>query len=324
MAHKAFREAYFNRLSSQFQALRAKLHRDPPAALVAALDNDHDIEVGGFGPRNSTFQVWSHRIRNTDPLPVQIAAMDRRNALKLLRIILGGKFIRRGYELRERTSRWIWSLLARLPDRGEMDYTEVGWVRELGKRAVLMMVPMTQMEALQERVDDDLEGEHIDSAAESETVVVEVEVDDHDDPAADITSAAPGNQLNNPPTVSADAAPQLDIASQPGSIQQSKAEPKPDDDGEMAMDLDDAEVSISSSSTSKMAQTDFEAAKARLLAQLEKTETEDELKVKRLYEEQKERALFNARATLNMILTVAGDFYGQRDLLEFRDPFPSV
>lgn len=36
------------------------------------------------------------------------------------------------------------------------------------------------------------------------------------------------------------------------------------------------------------------------------------------------RARMNARATLNMILTVAGEFYGQRDLLEFRDPFHGV
>ena len=33
------------------------------------------------------------------------------------------------------------------------------------------------------------------------------------------------------------------------------------------------------------------------------------------------RAQVNLRATLNMILTVAGEFYGQRDLLEFRNPF---
>ncbi len=33
------------------------------------------------------------------------------------------------------------------------------------------------------------------------------------------------------------------------------------------------------------------------------------------------RAAMNQRATLCMILTVAGEFYGQRDLLGFRDPF---
>ncbi|KXH26960.1 V-SNARE protein [Colletotrichum simmondsii] len=36
------------------------------------------------------------------------------------------------------------------------------------------------------------------------------------------------------------------------------------------------------------------------------------------------RARMNMRATLNMILTVAGEFYGQRDLLEFRDPFTGM
>lgn len=37
-----------------------------------------------------------------------------------------------------------------------------------------------------------------------------------------------------------------------------------------------------------------------------------------------ERLELNMRVTLNMILTVAGEFYGQRDLLEFRNPFPAV
>ncbi|GAW26071.1 putative aspartyl-tRNA synthetase protein [Rosellinia necatrix] len=48
-------------------------------------------------------------------------------------------------------------------------------------------------------------------------------------------------------------------------------------------------------------------------------EDEDDVDHKRYCEP--DRALVNERATLNMILTVAGEFYGQRDLLEFRDPF---
>ena len=70
--------------------------------------------------------------------------------MRLLRIILGGKFLRKNQELRERTSRWIWALLARLPDKGELDYQEIGWIRELGKRAVLLMVSLAEMEVLKE------------------------------------------------------------------------------------------------------------------------------------------------------------------------------
>lgn len=319
-AQKALQQSYFSTLISQFQALRDLLHADPPHELIAALDREHGSFVGDFGPRSKTFAVWNHRIRYTDPHPVQIAAMDKRNALKVLRIVLGGKFIRRGHELRERTSRWIWALLARLPDRGEMDYTEVGWVRELGKRAVLMMVSIAQMDALRDRVDDDLEGDGPGSEDGEEGILEEVVADDQDEPSAEQpirngTSEQPGKGTTDAaaaPTIGPDGAP---------------------DDGEIDMDLDDGEVS-DASSTARDIQADIAAAKARLLHKLDSPEQDGNPAVEPaaagLVQEEEDAALekarveANTRATLNMILTVAGELYGQRDLLEFRDPFPAL
>lgn len=312
------REAYYASLVTQFQALRAQLSVDPPPELVAALDKDHDIYVGNFGPKSRTFSVWSHRFRNTDPLPVQIAAMDQRNALKLLRVILRGKFIRRGHDLRERTSCWIWALLARLPDRGEMDYEDIGWVRELGKRAVLMMVSMAQMAALQEGVGDDLEGEDMEEDMEEEDnhLLCETEVDmDQVD--------APDPLQEEEPTVS-----------QSGTMGQPPANVEVDvDDQEADMDLDDGEVTDDSSDAGQL-QADIAALKAQLLAKLENVASAnddfpDETKASSADAEAEgaiaaARAHANTRVTLNMILTVAGEFYGQTDLLEFRDPFPPV
>ncbi|KAK4102943.1 hypothetical protein N658DRAFT_522916 [Parathielavia hyrcaniae] len=330
----ALRKAYFASLTTQFLALRALLRRAPPASLVAALPRDHGTEVGSFGAKSWTFRVWTRRMRYTDPLPVQIAALDRQGALKLLRVILGGKFIRRGYELRERTSRWIWALLARLPDRGEMDYAEVGWVRELGKRAVLMMVSIAQMEALKEEVEGDLEG-GVEGGEENE-FVGEVLVEEEDESSAasgevgiDEARVVGGNAE---PTPAADAAP----VGGDGE----------DQDGEMEMDIDDGEVTDDdgpAGGEEKNINADIAAAKARLLARLEEnqdaTQEEDadgaaqpDADHVQLNESSggeaaafdEARAQANMRATLNMILTVAGEFYGQRDLLEFRDPFPAL
>jgi len=293
---------------------------------VAALDKEHGTHVGHFGANSWTFRVWDNRIRYTDPLPVQVAAMDRRNALKLLRVILGGKFIRRGYELRERTSRWIWALLARLPDRGEMDYSEVGWVRELGKRAVLMMVSMTQMEALREEVEDDLEGEEVEEDDEGILNEVEIKSEDgvnntHEDPHPQSLT----NDVSQPAT------------DHPAHLAPPAEDISPDDnDGEMDMDIDDGEVSDISSASGDL-QADIAAAKLRLLEQLEGAGLEnhdpaeskgkgvaDSADVDEQTGDDKDRAPANMRATLNMILTVAGEFYGQRDLLEFRNPFPAL
>ncbi|KAJ4298737.1 hypothetical protein N0V88_003769 [Collariella sp. IMI 366227] len=310
------RKAYYASLTSQFLSLRALLHQTPPCHLVAALPRDNGTEVGSFGARSWTFRVWTKRIRHTDPLPVQVAALDRQSVLKLLRVILGGKFIRRGYELRERTSRWVWALLARLPDRGEMGYDEVGWVRELGKRAVLMMVSIGQMEALREEVEgENLEGEEVDGDDGEEGYAGEmagdgeVEIEGDGEPATEQTAAGIKDAND-------------------------------DENGEMDMDLDDGEVSddnIPTTAGNQDIQANIAAAKARLLARLAEATSQEEQVPPPATEDQQNvndseagsvfdetAARVNMRATLNMILTVAGKFYGQRDLLEFRDPFPAL
>ncbi|KAL2158372.1 hypothetical protein VTH06DRAFT_4420 [Thermothelomyces fergusii] len=323
----ALRRAYFASLTRRFLALRALLHRAPPPARVAALPRDHGTEVGPFGANSWTFRVWSRRIRHTDPLPAQVAALSRQSVLKLLRVILGGKFMRRGYELRERTSRWIWALLARLPDRGELDYAEVGWVRELGKRAVLMMMSIAQMEALKEEMDGDPEG------------ALEVDEDDEDDDDAgegvvgDMVVDEDGeNGLAGP--LPAESTESADVAADNG------------EEGDKGQDMDDGEVTDDNRPTTasnKDLEADIAAAKARLLARLEECPQEqqdgeqptpagsDESQHQRAGDGEDKAAVsggadpqVNLRATLNMILTVAGEFYGQRDLLEFRDPFPAV
>ncbi|KAK0737515.1 hypothetical protein B0T21DRAFT_286109 [Apiosordaria backusii] len=314
---RALRDSYFASLTTQFLSLRTLLHQDPPQDLIDALGKDHGIEVGSFGPKSWTFRVWTKRIRYTDPLPVQIAALDRQSVLKILRVILGGKFIRRGYELRERTSRWIWALLARLPDRGVLDHTEVGWVRELGKRAVLMMVSIAHMAALREEVDEELEGE-------------EFEEGDEDGEYHEYEDMEPESREEETVAANPDDRTPLEI-SPAGPI--ATADPREAEDGEVDMDIDEGEVS--DGDNHKDLEADIAAAKARILAQLEvvPAEPEDtpvalekEVQADHEYEPvfDEARARLNMRATLNMILTVAGEFYGQRDLLEFRDPFPAL
>lgn len=298
-------KAYFASLVAQFTSLRSALHQDPPPEALAALPRDHGFEVGRFGSGSKTFKIWEIRLRHTDPLPAQVAAMDKPSVLKLLRIILGGKFLRRGCELRERTSRWLWALLARLPDRGEMDFMEVGYVRELGKRAVLLLATLEEMAALrreveleegqQEEEDDDLEeGVYID-----EDGTPQDEIEDTGDFAPRL-----------PPSNGQD--PIIEVADK------GIAEDEEMEDGEVP---DEGEVSATD------LEADIAAAKARLLGDIEQIDSpEVETGPSRKGEDDEEafdetRARINMRATLNMILTVAGEFYGQRDLLEFRAPF---
>lgn len=348
--------AYFACLRDQFARLRTHLHTPPPPShhLLRPDDDENENEnnetqqqppahvVDPFGPSSRTFSVWTTRLRTTDPRPAQLARMDKHSVFRLLRVLLSGgggggsgkqAFLRSGAVVTERTSRWVWALLARLPDRGELDHVETAHVRELGKRAALLMHGLRQMARLQEEVA--LGGGGGGQGVEGFWGGDGDDDDDDDDddypPAETTTKRTTGPHENNnnnnnhePPADGASAAEdtrgdipnaQQDDEREDGEIDNSSSE-----EGSAPMDMDHEEE-------------DVDAARARLLARLdavpssppssppgqkegerereqEKTETFDPV-----------RARMNMRATLTMILTVAGEFYGQRDLLEFRDPF---
>lgn len=249
--------------------------------------------------------------------------MDKSAVLRLLRVLLGGKFLRTGVELRERTSRWIWALLARLPDRGEMDHMEVGHVRELGKRAALLMHSLIEMAALREEVE--LGGHDGDAGAEEWVGEVEVDAEAEAEVDSDeLTTEAKGQGAaehtnSDPPPPPPEKPPSTAPTDQPPSHGQAEV----DDD------VEDGEIA-DESEPMDLESEDIETAKARLLANLERAGSpnsdEDGSGTKDTGEESFDpvRSRMNMRATLNMILTVAGEFYGQRDLLEFRDPFHGI
>lgn len=297
-------QAYFDSMAAHFTSLRECLHQTPPPEAVQALSREQSPYVGNFGPRSRTFVVWSTRFRYADPLPAQVAAMDKGSVFRLLRVMLGGKFLRRGTDLRERTSRWLWALLARLPDRGELDSGDISHVRELGKRAALLMHTLQEMAALREEVELGMHDEGVEDEVWDDDLLLADDVEQADTAATDVPEESePGPK---------------------GEIQETATTAdKPQ--GQQDVELEDGEVPDDPAPTNSDA--DIAAAKARLLAQLDSPVNIEpevpEAQTKGSDEEAYDpiRARMNMRATLNMILTVAGEFYGQRDLLEFRAPF---
>lgn len=344
-------EAYFVTLTQKYTTLRKVLQSKPPDRVVAALHPDHSTEVSGFGASPSPFKQWSARLRHTDPLPAQIASMHKDSVLRLLRIILSGRFFRRGQELRERTSRWIWALLARLPEKGELDYQEIGWVRELGKRAVMFMLSLAEADVLREQFGvDGNEGSEDGREAEIEEDIKEEASQfepDEGEPTLEAEATRPtgsGTQYESS-TKSQDRPPAPGKQTTPAKEQLETTEDvtSPPSDVEMEIDSEEEEGEVSTvPRTHKESAADIEAAKARLLAQLEDQKEDRNEDDQTFPKTSNDTAAFpktapgetptqqddhaarvdaNLRATLNVILTVAGDFYGQRDLLEFRDPF---
>lgn len=288
--------AYYASLATSFAVLRSHLHQTPPQTALSVLSKNQSPHVPRFGPNSATHTIWTARLRDHDPAPAQVASMDKGAVLRVLRVLLGGRFLRVGEELAERTSRWVWALLARLPDRGELDHAETGYVRELGKRAALLMCGLREMALLREEVE--LEGHGGDEEDEAVWVGEEGDEDEVEEQVtgeavdAEYKEETPKHSTSNPapPTTTTD-------------------------------DIEDGEITDSAPMDTDSEGEDLENARARLLASLDDT--------KGAKESQEEaydpvRARLNTRATLNMILTVAGELYGQRDLLEFRDPFRGV
>ncbi|KAH9895387.1 hypothetical protein F4778DRAFT_269715 [Xylariomycetidae sp. FL2044] len=337
--------AYFTSLTNQYTALRNLLQTEPPESAKASLPQSSPTDVAVFGPLRGTFNEWSNRLRGTDPLPAQVASMHKDSVIRLIRVLLGGKFLRKNHELRERTSRWIWALLARFPDQGELDYQEIGWIRELGKRAVLLMVRPAEHDALKEQYyvggsgSSNLgDGEaHVDEGIDEELSQPDFEVEGAD-------SGLKDGKTDN-------TAERRDTIGKEIKTPASRVSDALDEDVEMQLDTDQEEdgeipegpTTQASEPNHQAPETDMEKARARLLAQLNAAEEAvepdlvDEQKkpdppsspsrdpnlrsTTAAQQEKQRRSKINERATLNMILTVAGEFYGQRDLLEFRDPF---
>ncbi|CCF34996.1 V-SNARE [Colletotrichum higginsianum] len=343
----AIREAYFAAILSKFNTLRKTLHATPPPNIVAALPHTHGYHVGAFGPKSGTFAIWSQRLRATDPHPAQVASMDKDGVLRVVRVLLGGSFLRRGAELGERTSRWLWALLARLPERGGLNHAETGWVRDLGRRAVLMMQSLADMAALR----DALEGEGmdlgvhdaVDESSDDEDALREMDVEERDGEEPD-GDGKPGEETpiaaakvpteTTKLTEEADPTPKKPAVDD-GEVEDGEIDEDADDDQKSeAMDVsEDGEVDEGEIAEDPPAQT-LEEARARLLAQLDTaaevapSEAPSEEAIAEVEDEEgtvdQLRARMNMRVTLTMILTVAGEFYGQRDLLEFRDPFTGM
>lgn len=275
-------------------------------------------------------------MRNTDPHPLQLALMSKESVMRIIRVLLGGTFLRRGHTLSERTSHWLWGLLARLPDSGELNHAEIGWVRDLGRRAVLLGRSLAEMAALREELADGGLGvnEGVDASSSDEDVIAtDAEVvnggvasphDGNDTPEGEEASKknevaidVPGNLNSNNGGEIGDINEEEEA--EEGEVQGGK---RSDDEHDVAMDIDSGSEEGEAAEDDAEQEEDLEAAKKRLLARMQDngSDTGDDADSDP-QEEARIRLRINMRTTLNMILTVAGEFYGQRDLLEFREPF---
>ncbi|GFF45593.1 hypothetical protein IFM46972_07833 [Aspergillus udagawae] len=278
--YSAAQSSYYNLLHHRFLLLRSILKCTPPSSAIAALDDSHPISF----PRHSKAarKEWRRLLLAVDPQTVQLACMDMDSVLGVLGIMarLMSENVRSGdAEQVRRIGAWAWGLLGKCRDVGQLGTEEVGDIRDLGKRAVKILHKMREEDEKTKAARRD--GDLSNEESDDD----EIPEDDHGHP-----EDAQENDL---------AADQTDH-----EMQDAAREPP-------AEDLD--------------------AAKARLQAMLQGNENETTREPDRsanldvsndAEESPKDNVIevaMQTRAMLDMIITVVGEYFGQRDLLKERE-----
>lgn len=321
--------AYFDSILSRYETLRAQLQQTPPPEAVARLDKGRPTYLGKLN--REVTRWWRWKMREVDPAPAQIASMDKGTVLKLLELLTTGTLLRRGAEVQVGVSRWAWGLLARLPERGELTSEEIGIVRELGKKAVLVGMGLKGEQEWGEGMDEVEAGFDDDNYEEGLIVINDDEID------LDIGGGFEDGELEP-------AIPENDIIDDKESNKRQKTgqiigPQLPTDNiapGPVVNKRDEEEVPYMSNSRNndeeegELSAEDLAAAKARMLAALNDSKLEEFLQDPEILEEENRLKLkksaerWNTKATVDMIITVAGEIYGQRDLLEFRQSWGDI
>ncbi|KAL1959862.1 hypothetical protein VTO42DRAFT_1007 [Malbranchea cinnamomea] len=278
-------EMYYNLLRHRFQLLRSTLKCTPPASAIASLDDDHPISF----PEHSLKAMleWRRLLQSVEPQMVQLACMDTESVLRLIPIVTRSisAAAKSGEIARvKRLGAWAWGLLGRCRDVGQMSSEEVAEIRELGKRAVKILIKIRSPEihkALEEVAGHDEEtvddSEFEDEGQQAKTT--KGPVPSSEEVIGDISAQGPAEN-----GIETETAPEID------DLEIAKARLR------KRLGLDVA-LTNSPHLENGDIQEDVEGSKEKEAHELD----------------------LETRAMLDMIITVVGEFYGQRDLLEFRD-----
>lgn len=130
-------EAYYTSLMSRFKELCVLLQQTPPLAATQALTAEDLVSFPSDSP--TAREHWRHLIHSREPRMAQLACMDMETVLEvvnLLKSLLAGTVRSRNQEKIQRLGAWVWGILGRCNESGLLGKEEISELRELGKRAV--------------------------------------------------------------------------------------------------------------------------------------------------------------------------------------------
>lgn len=313
---------YFDSILARYESLKEQLQQTPPPDAVKKLDQDHPTHVAALNSYMAKW--WIRTLKNSEPLPAQIACMNKKSVLRLLGLITQGSLLKRGSEVEVSASLWAWALLARLPDRGELNSDEIGVIRELGKKAVLVAMGLRNVKSWEEGMQEVEEG----FSADLEEVEETVDMTNEDEIYLELGDE--GDEEDNLEDGEWDAA--VDTTSSEEPILEVNYDSTANGNGNITA-AENAQKQIEQDlapGDAPICSENFADAQARILSRLNEKVPEQAVNIEAEVPPAKKApktvspAAWNTIATVDMIITIAGEVYGQRDLLEFRTVWEEI
>ncbi|ODH27812.1 hypothetical protein ACO22_04090 [Paracoccidioides brasiliensis] len=332
-------EIYYNLLHHRFLLLRSTLNCTPPASVIASLGAERPISLPRYSKRARV--EWEQILQTMDPHMAQLACMDMESVLGLLAIVARSlsTAVRSGESARvKRLGAWAWGLLGRCRAVGELGSEAVSDIRELGKRASRILMKVRESEEVM-----------LESVGETDDLRDEFDMEDEDggeeeDEGAEEYRKIFGCEEGGKGHGDEDGIDEDGPGIMKSSIMKNDVNTYRNSSGPMISQEKAMETAIPPSGSTDI-QDELDAAKARLQARLQFQEPSDSMEPRGDEVELEENsdgegeegelddsygddqcdgdesavAHRYTRAMLDMVITVVGEFYGQKDLLEFRD-----
>jgi len=296
-------EAYYTSLMDRFLALRSILHSPPPESvrlipkyqtrrgMVSASTRANDLH-------GATHSQWRFELTQNEPPTQVLACMSQEGVIRGLSRLetMLSKSNLYSHVSGKVLGAWCWGLLGRCKDLGEMSSEEVAAVRMVGKTALklgqkLRMLKRTGREALMDTEEAEMEDVEEGDLEEPGDVV------DEEGISVDVDAAKDAPKENGKTPVTG------------GSVEGKLVNGTDAGNGKEDEEMEDGEVDETEESAELLAK-----AKQTLLARVRSPSPA--AAIEDHYEGDMEARTF---ATLDMVVTLVGEFYGQRDLLDARD-----
>ena len=315
-------EAYYESLMIRFTTFRTMINSPPTN--IPLPTNSHSLP--GY---NASYADWENAVLNSSPLAVKISRMEQRHVLQAVTRVedlLTKKHLLDGQKGRN-LGAWCWSLLGRCKDANEMISEEVGTVRGLARRAAGVLRDwrgragersngMIKQDSDEEEDTTDEEARGLAEDGQLAEKADEVRgTDEHLDSHLSGTSQSDPLHLEDAPsspfqTIAPEGDPAvLELARQKLMEQLS---PNTSERRNGIADPLNADPSNPSYTQAHVYPNGEDGDEGEIVSG---DESEDDYEVNELAPDPQIAAL----ATLDMIITIVGEFWGQKDLLVQRE-----